>query len=131
MPIVTEFDTKARYIFLPIYMTTKMGKRRKFDAILDCGAPFTEFSDKALISAGYFESLQQGVQIKPGLSTQKYAKVVIPRVEICTHNLDNLTVYISRFEKFWGIDALIGLDFFRRFKVTVDYGLGQLVTAPI
>ena len=29
------------------------------------------------------------------------------------------------------IAALIGLDFFRRFKVTIDYGEGVLVCEPL
>ena len=38
-----------------------------------------------------------------------------------------MTHYTS-FEKDWGVDALIGLDFFRHFRVTVDYKAGQIIT---
>jgi hypothetical protein len=38
---------------------------------------------------------------------------------------------VSRFDPAWGIGALIGLDFFRRFKVTIDYGKAVLVCEPV
>lgn len=131
MPTVTGFNTKARYIFLPIFIVSKTGNKMEFDAILDSGAPNTEFSDHALQSAGFLEELQGDVQLKPGLSTQKYGKTKLPRVEICSHHLADLTVYVSRFEKSWGVDALIGLDFFRRFRVTIDYKKGELTTEAL
>ena len=80
---------------------------------------------------GFLNETKKDVSLKPGLQTQKYGKIILPQLEICGHSINNLEVYVSHFEKSWGIKALIGLDFFRRFKVTVDYGLGQLVTAPI
>ncbi len=42
-----------------------------------------------------------------------------------------LKVYVSHFEKSWGIKALIGLDFFRYFRVTIDYKAGHLITEPL
>src|SRR3990167_7391583 len=101
MPNVTLFDTRARYIFLPIFITTKSGKKIELDAILDSGAPNTELSDQALERAGFLDPV------------------------------NNLEVYVSHFEKSWGVDALIGLDFFKRFRVTVDYKAGHLITAPL
>ena len=44
--------------------------------------------------------------------------------------MDGFEVFVSHFEQSWGIDALIGLDFFRRFLVTIDYVNGVLVTSP-
>ncbi|MBI2344297.1 MAG: hypothetical protein HYV02_08215 [Deltaproteobacteria bacterium] len=54
--------------------------------------------------------------------------IVLPLVEICSHRIENFPVYVSHFEKSWGIDALIGLDFFRQFRVTIDYQQGALTT---
>ncbi|MFH1654840.1 MAG: hypothetical protein ABIE74_12420 [Pseudomonadota bacterium] len=34
MPNITTFDTSARYIFLPVFVTTRDGRWHKFDAIL-------------------------------------------------------------------------------------------------
>lgn len=131
MPIITTFDTKQRYIFISVFVTGKDGTVRDFLALLDTGAPATEFSDEALQFAGFLEETKKNISLKPGLQTQKYGKIILPKLEICGHPIDNLEVYVSHFEKSWGIKALIGLDFFRRFKVTVDYSVGQIVTLPI
>ncbi|MBI4223511.1 MAG: retroviral-like aspartic protease family protein [Deltaproteobacteria bacterium] len=131
MPNITTFDPKKRYILFPVFVTTKGDKKYKVDALLDTGAPATEFSDDALQFAGLLEKTRRDVVLKPGLQTQKYGKVVLPRIEICSHPIDNLEVYISHFDKSWGIKALVGLDFFRRFRTTVDYKVGHIVTEPL
>lgn len=106
------------------------GRLRELDALLDTGAPSSEFSDKALQFAGLLDAPREEVVIKEGMQTQKYGRLVLPQIEICSHRLENLRVYVSRFEESWGIDALIGLDFFRQIKVTIDYQRGHLVTEP-
>lgn len=87
----------------------------------------TEFSDRALKYSGFIQETED-VSLKRGLQTQKYGKIVIPRIQICGHEIEKLKVFVSSFEKSWGIDALIGLDFFRRFRVEVDYSKGLLTT---
>lgn len=131
MPNITTFDTSLRYIVTRIFVTGKEGGRKNFLAFLDTGAPATEFSDEALQFVGLLEEKKEGVLLKPGLQTQKYGKVLIPRIEICSHSIDNLEVYVSHFDKSWGIKALIGLDFFRRFRTTIDYKAGQILTEPL
>ncbi len=73
----------------------------------------------------------QTISIKEGLQTEKYGKLIIPTIEILSHQITNLSVHISHFQKDWGVDALIGLDFFRRFEVTVNYAKGLITTAPL
>lgn len=70
------------------------------------------------------------VDIQPGLQSQKYGKINIPLIEICNHQLIEFEVFVSTFESSWGIDALIGLDFFRRFVLTIDYDNGLLIAQP-
>ncbi|MFH0799931.1 MAG: retroviral-like aspartic protease family protein [Pseudomonadota bacterium] len=130
MPTITTFDVSKRYIFTFAYVITKTGNRHKFDVLLDTGAPLTEFSDEALQVAGLLKDTKENVELKRGFQTQKYGKVVLPMIEICSHPINNLEVYVSHFDKSWGVKALIGLDFFRRFRVTVDYKAGQLITEP-
>ncbi len=131
MSVITTFETNLHYIILPVFVWTHEGKQLKFKAILDTGAPRTEFSDKALEMSGFNIEHPKDIEIQNGLQTCKYDDIDIPRIEICSHVISNLKVYVSRFEKSWGIDALIGLDFFRRFKVTVDYSKGRLITEPL
>lgn len=128
MLTTTTFDTSDRYIIIPIFITTNDDERRQLRAIVDTGAPRTEFSDEALQFAGFPIERKESVQIKEGLQTQKYANAIIPKIEICSQIISDLNVYVSRFDKSWGIDALIGLDFFRRFEVRINYKLGMIVT---
>ncbi len=111
-------------------MTDIQGERHKFEALLDTGAPASEFSDTALHYAGLLQEPIQDVPLHQGLPTQKYSRLLLPSVEVCSHRLCHLNVYVSRFEQSWGIKALIGLDFFRHIKVTIDYQHGHLITQP-
>lgn len=128
MPNITLFDPREHHIRLVGRMRTAGGLDYEYRAILDTGAPFTEFSDQFLCAAGALSGTSSPVSTKHGLQTQKYGKLVMPRVEICGHSIMDMQVYISHFERHWGVDALVGLDFFRCFKVTIDYNAGQIIT---
>jgi hypothetical protein len=99
--------------------------------LLDTGAPATEFSDQALQLIGLLDDTKKDVSLKPGLQTQKYGKITLPILKVCSHRIDALEVYVSHFEKSWGVDALIGLDFFRRFEVNINFAHGQITTNPL
>lgn len=131
MPNITVFDTHEHHIRLVGSMKTPDHVEYEFRAILDTGAPWTEFSDQYLLAVGMVGEKSSETSIKGGLQTQKYGKIALPQMRICGREIQDTTVYVSHFEKHWGVDALIGLDFFRRFKVTVDYESGQIITEPI
>lgn len=61
------------------------------------------------------------MSIQPGLQTQRYGKLILPELRVCGQTLTDFEIRVSRFEQSWGIDALVGLDFFRRFPVTINY----------
>ncbi|MCP4134785.1 MAG: hypothetical protein GY754_27670 [bacterium] len=123
---VTSFDTGRHHIHLELSVTDLKGLKHSVAGILDTGAPKTEFSDQFLIHTDFIDSAAEAV-IKPGMQTQKYGVISLPSLIICGHKIDCFDVFVSRFEKSWGIDALIGLDFFRRFLVTVDFLNGFLI----
>lgn len=127
MPNITSFDTGLPYIYLSIFVTSNKNALHEFDAIFDTGAPRTEFSDTALQYAGFLGAIKH-VKLKTGSQTQKYDKILIPQIQICGHSIKNLEVFVSHFEKSWGIDSLIGLDFLRRFKVEIDYSKGVITS---
>ena len=126
----TSFDISKHHIHLEFTITGSNGILHSVAGILDTGAPRTEFSDQFLVHTGFLDSTDKNVSIKSGLQTQKYGVITLPSVTICGHQIDALDVFVSHFEQSWGIDALIGLDFFRRFLVTIDYVNGVLVTMP-
>ncbi|PJC64089.1 MAG: hypothetical protein CO021_06075 [Deltaproteobacteria bacterium CG_4_9_14_0_2_um_filter_42_21] len=72
MQKITKFDQNERYIFLHVLLTRKDGKKEDISALLDTGAPVTEFSDQALKHAGFLETTQNDISLPSGLQTQKY-----------------------------------------------------------
>lgn len=131
MPNITAFDPHEHHIRLVGSMKTSNGVEYEFRAILDTGAPWTEFSDQFLLAAGMISEKDPKVSTMEDLQTQKYGKLILPQMQTCGHKIQDMPVYLSHFNKHWGVDALIGLDFFRRFRVTIDYGAGHIVTEPL
>jgi len=127
----TFYDINKHHIHIDMIVTNPFNIIYNVAGILDTGAPRTEFSDNFLMHSGFIEAKSEKVRLKPGLQTQKYGKIVLPSVTICHHQIDFFEVFVSHFEPSWGIDALVGLDFFRRFRVTIDYSNGILLTTPI
>ncbi len=127
---VTSFDTSQHHIHIEFLITDHQGIKHSVAGILDTGAPSTEFSDHFLVHTGFLEAKRENAIIQPGLQTHKYGRMTLPSVEICGHEITSFEVVVSYFEASWGIDALIGLDFFRRFLITIDYSNGMLITQP-
>jgi len=115
---------------MEFFITDSHGTTYSAAGVLDTGAPLTEFSDQFLCYAGFIESRRDNAIIQTGLQTHKYGRLTLPSVEICGHEINALEVIVSSFEASWGIDALIGLDFFCRFLMTIDYSNGILITEP-
>ncbi len=127
---ITTFDTNEDHIHIEFIVTNPKGIKHSVAGILDTGAPNTEFSDQFLVCADFLENKNETEILRPGLQTQQYGKIMLPSVTICGHQIDSFEIFVSQFEKAWGIDALIGLDFFRLFSVEIDYSKGTLRTAP-
>ncbi len=125
MPKITAFDSAKPHIYTPLQITGRRGTVL-FNAILDTGAPYTELSDRSLARAGFQDS-PANVTLRDFQETQKHPRIRLPVVEILGQHLHDWIVYVSRFDETWGIDALIGLDFFRRFRTTIDYEQGEIV----
>lgn len=125
---ITTFDTKSHHLYIEGFVVRPTGRRYSLNAILDTGAPHSEFSDSFLISTGFLPQKDRSVILKDGLQTQKYGKIILPELEICGRHLLDWKAFVSYFGESWGVDALIGLDFFRKFRVSIDYSKGELVT---
>jgi hypothetical protein len=130
MQTVTPFDTGKHHICIDFLLIDNTGTRHDCFGVVDTGAPRTEFSDAFLVHAGLIASVESDISIQPGLQTQKHDTLVLPSVVICGQSLKDFPVMVSRFDEGWGIGALIGLDFFRRFRVTIDYERGNLICEP-
>lgn len=131
MQHTTVFNTNRHHIYLKSTITDGNGVSQYFRAVLDTGAPRSEFSDRFLRTIGMLHDGDiQEINIPVGLQTGKYGSITIPRLECMGQILTNFQVTISKFEEHWGVDALVGLDFFRQFRVTIDYKVGQIITEP-
>ena len=129
-PFITSFDTSLHHINLEFFITDKTGIRHSVAGILDTGAPRTEFSDRFLAHTGMLPDIASPGKADKGLQTAKYGKMIIPEAEICHHFMNNFEIIVSYFEESWGVDALIGLDFFRENVVTVNYEKGIIISEP-
>jgi len=129
MQHITVFNAHRHHIYLKSTITDSNGVTQYFRAVLDTGAPRSEFSDRFLRTIGMLhEDDIPKIDIPTGLQTGKYGSITIPCLECMGQILTNFKVTISKFEEHWGVDALIGLDFFRQFRVTIDYSAGQIIT---
>lgn len=125
----TPFDQSKHHIYVAARLMDWHGTTHVFRAIVDTGAPMTEFSDEFLVSVGLLKSADmRSAEVSEHEQTSKYAKMTLPGIDCLGQTMENATVRVSRFAEGWGVDALIGLDFFRMFRVTIDYKAGQIVT---
>ncbi len=126
--IETFFDAQRNHIHLEITVKNSHGMEYSLDAILDTGAPVTEISDQFLAFTGFIPFPNEKISIKSGLQSQKYSRITIPEISVCGNIINDFNVYVSYFDESWGIDALIGLDFFRKHIVEIDYSKGVIKT---
>lgn len=124
------FDSNQHHIYIKFEIVDIKGIVRFGLGILDTGAPRTEFADSFLTYLGMMGEFQSGISIPEGQQTKKYSKVIIPEVTICGCKFSNKEFLVSRFEKSWGINALIGLDLFRQSRITIDYESSTIISEP-
>lgn len=131
MQTFTRFDTSDHHISIASRLIDWHGIMHAFRAIVDTGAPVTEFSDEFLASIGIIKpDAIKPADVSAFEQTKRYAKITLPKIVCLGQSMENINVRVSRFAEGWGVDALIGLDFFRQFQVTVNYRKGQILTEP-
>jgi hypothetical protein len=128
--LLIPFDPDKYHIFITFEIVDHNGVVRNGLGVLDTGAPRTEFSDSFLMHADMLEMPRTQIKIPDNQETKKYSKIVIPSVIICGYEFHKTEFLVSRFEKQWGIDALIGLDLFRKTKITIDYKSALIISEP-
>jgi hypothetical protein len=124
------FDSKLHHIYIKFEMIDSNGIGRYGLGILDTGAPRTEFADSFLNYLGIYEFQKSNIEIPDGQQTKKFDRIILPSVTICGCRFKDKEFLVSRFEKSWGINALIGLDLFRMARITIDYKNSQIISEP-
>lgn len=130
MRTITPFDTTRHHIYLEFLLTDGSGAAHICNGVLDTGAPWTEFNDAFLAHIGIIPA-PSNLARRPGQETAKHTRIQVPSVEICGQRIEDLNAMVSSFDPSWGIAALVGLDFFRLFKVTIDYDEGEIACEPL
>lgn len=129
--LLIPFDSSRHHIYVEFELLDDKGIVRKGRGILDTGAPRTEFAGSYLSHLGILDiGHNADVKMPDGQQTKKYHKIVLPSVSICGHHFKDTEFIVSRFEKSWGIHALIGLDLFRNARITIDYKSAQIISEP-
>lgn len=129
MQTTTTFDIAEHHIYFAAQIQDCNGVEHAFRGILDTGAPSTEFSDEFLLAVGILKPDEmQKVDIQQEQQTARYGRIVLPRIHCLGQTIENVKVKVVRFAEGWAVDALIGLDFFRKFEVRINYKLGTIVT---
>ena len=125
----TPFNTAEHHIYTRLKIVSARGRTFELRAILDTGAPGTEISDRSLKKIGY-PLRPSNLKPKKHQQTRKYSKIRLTQASVLGQTLTDWIVRVSKFDESWQVDALIGLDFFRKFKVTVNYKEGMLLAEP-
>ena len=124
------FDSTKHHIYVEFEVVDGGGIPRYALGILDTGAPRTEFSDAFPAHVGLLDKALPVVSAPPGQETMKYRMIQLACVTICGCRFRDSAFMVSRFDSSWGIDALIGLDLFRRSTVTIDYRQSRIISEP-
>ncbi len=127
---LTPFDSEKHHIYIEFEITDNKGFIRYGIGILDTGAPRTEFSDLFLNHIGLFDIDHSKKMVFTKQQTVKYRKINLSSVKICGYQFRDTEFIVSRFEKSWGIDALIGLDLFRNSLITINYRQSAIISKP-
>ncbi len=131
MQTITVFDTSQHHVNLRGHLHFINGLSLGFKGVLDTGASKTELSVNFLIASNILTSEKiKKMNLEHDQESQKIGKIKLSQLDICGQSLSDFEVFVSHFSPHWGIDALIGLDFFKKFRVTVDYSVGHIVTEP-
>lgn len=129
MQTTTTFDSSEYHIYFAAKIQDCNGVEHAFRGILDTGAPSTEFSDEFLLAIGVLKpDAIKKVDIHPEQQTARYGRIIIPRIHCLGQTMENVKVKVVRFVEGWAVDALIGLDFFMKYEVKINYKLGTIVT---
>ncbi len=128
--LLIPFDSEKHHIYVEFEIIDIKGFVRYGLGILDTGAPRTEFSDLFLNHIGLFNIDLSYKIVLSGQETKKYHKINLSSVTICGCQFQDTEFIVSRFEKSWGIDALIGLDLFRKSLITIDYRHSHIIAEP-
>lgn len=122
----TRFDPRQRLIIVTARIEGPL--RDTYGQLaLDTGATSTVINLGKLVYAGYDPAVAaDSVQITTGSGREMVPCVVIDRIEALGHRRVRLPVLCHTLPPSTGVDGLLGLDFLRQQRLTIDFKKGLL-----
>jgi predicted aspartyl protease len=124
--MTTSFDPMDRMILVSVLIRGPKG-RTVARLALDTGATSTLINPSLLVLVGIdpFAS-DERIPITTGSGVEYVSRVTIDRVESLRQTRERFPVVCHMLPPSAGVDGLLGLDFFRGTKLTIDFRLGQI-----
>ena len=124
--MIYRFDPARGLIILRAEISGPSG-RAAIRLALDTGATATLVNTDILIALGYDpESSKDRLQITTGSGIEHASRVTLPSIRTLGVTRRRLSVLSHTLPPTAGVDGLLGLDFFRGRKLSINFENGQL-----
>ena len=88
--------------------------------LIDTGARITTFSDSALIKLGYATD-GKPVTVRTGGGTTIANEITIPKIQIGSTELTNISAHSNKFLDEFKINGILGMNVLSKFNFNVDF----------
>ena len=123
------FDSHQGLIIVPAELWGPSGSA-VLRLALDTGATGTLVNNGILVALGYDPALvPDRVQVTTGSGVEFVPRVMLDRIMALGHERAEFPVLGHTLPPSAGIDGLLGLDFFRGRRLTLDFHTGQVTLA--
>ena len=120
------FETSRNLIVVSARILGRSG-RETVDLALDTGATRTAISQEVLLSLGYeISPLQERARILTGSGAVSVPMLSVEKIEALGKEASNLRVLCHTLPTRAAIDGVLGLDFLRGKRLTIDFRAGLL-----
>ena len=124
-----RFDPRRQHIVVGGVLEGPEGRTRRIRFIIDPGTPHTVVDTPLMDALGYGANQAVGKSSLWGVSgvTEGYV-VRAPRIRVIGKELRDYRIAVHDFAEGLGVEALLGLDFFRGGYLGLDFVSGEITT---
>ena len=120
------FDPRRNLIVVPANIYG-LRNPKTVDLALDTGATRTAISQEVLLSLGYeLAPVAEWARILTGSGAVSVPMLSVEKLEVLGKEASNLSVLCHTLPTRAAIDGVLGLDFFRGRRLTIDFRAGLL-----
>jgi len=124
--VTYQFDPGRNHILVSVRITgpTKVAITRM---ALDTGATRTSLDQEIAAELGYgVDSSTETVRVATGSQFESVPVIGVERIEALGNHKENLPILSKSLPTGLPIDGLLGLDFFRNHRLTIDFREGLI-----